>query len=406
MQTSEPIALRTARWLTLASAVACVFSIAASQILLALALAALLVSGASLRLPRIWIPMVLWMVWTTLSLVFSDDPGDGISQLRKFYVYLEFVVVYCALRDIVWVRRLFLSVAAAATITSLRGFVQFSYIGQRPPHMNFYEFYINNRITGFMSHWMTYAGELMFAVVAVAAFLFFSPAARRRSWPWLLCGVVMSAALVLSFTRGVAFMAVPAALAYLVWFWRPRALWAVPVLLAVGFFASPEWVRTRVTSMYQPGRLDSNQFRKVAWLTGWEMVRQHPIFGLGPERVKARFNEFVTPDTPRPLPDGWYGHLHNIYVHYAAERGIPALLILLWWLGQMLWEFYRAARRLPPERSDVRMALVGAGAAVVAVLVEGIVELNLGDSEVLAMFLAMMACGYIALDKVKHDTAG
>jgi len=29
-----------------------------------------------------------------------------------------------------------------------------------------------------------------------------------------------------------------------------------------------------------------------------------------------------------PLPNGYYGHLHNIYVHYAAERGVPAAIIL------------------------------------------------------------------------------
>jgi hypothetical protein len=32
-------------------------------------------------------------------------------------------------------------------------------------------------------------------------------------------------------------------------------------------------------------------------------------------------------------------------------------------------------------------------------MVEGVVELNLGDSEVLTMFLVVVACGYLALDK-------
>jgi hypothetical protein len=31
--------------------------------------------------------------------------------------------------------------------------------------------------------------------------------------------------------------------------------------------------------------------------------------------------------------------------------------------------------------------------------VEGFVELNLGDSEVLTMFLVVVACGYLALEK-------
>lgn len=405
---SEPLMFRAARWLALGSAVACVFSIAGSQILLAMALAALLLSGASVRPPRIWIPLALWMLCTVLSLAFSDDPADGLSQIRKFYVLLELLVVYATLRETVWVRRLFLAWIGAAGISALRGLVQF---GQKLQEAhaagrNFYEYYIDNRITGFMSHWMTYSAHLMFALIALAAFLLFSPAAKKRIWLSLLCGALMLAALALSFTRGVAFVAAPAAGLYLLWFWRPKALIAVPVLVGVGLLASPDWMRARVTSMFQPSRLDSNEFRKVAWRTGWEMIRRHPVFGLGPERVKARFNEFVPPDIPRPLPSGWYGHLHNIYVHYAAERGIPAVLALLWFLGQMLLDFYRGARRLPPGRSDTRMALHAAAAAVVAVLVEGAFELNLGDSEVLTMFLAMAACGYAALDKVAREPEG
>ena len=131
------------------------------------------------------------------------------------------------------------------------------------------------------------------------------------------------------------------------------------------------------------------------------MIRQHPWFGLGPERVKARFNEFVPKDVPRPLPPGWYGHLHNIYLHYAAERGIPATLVLMWMLFQILWDFFRAARRLPAGRSDVKFALHFGVAVTIAILAEGFFELNLGDSEVLTMFLAAVAGGYAALDSAK-----
>ena len=62
MESPEPILFRAARWLTFGSAVAILFSIAASQILLALALAALLLSGGCMRLPRIWLPLGLFLL--------------------------------------------------------------------------------------------------------------------------------------------------------------------------------------------------------------------------------------------------------------------------------------------------------------------------------------------------------
>lgn len=398
---------RTARGLALASAVAILVSIAASQILMALALAALLLSGERLRLPRIWLPLGLFMLGTVLSLALSDNPSDGLSQIRKFYVFAMLLVVYSTFRDAVWVRRLVLFWAGAAAIGALRSFVQFAAKRQEAQALgrSFYDYYVVERITGFMSHWMTFSAQMMFVVLGLAAFLFFSPAARKRTWVWLLCLVLAGGALVLGFTRSIVFLATPAAALYLIWWWNRKALLLMPVLAVMAFFAAPSSVKERFTSIYQPGRVDSNDFRKVAWRTGLNMIRQHPWFGLGPERVKARFDEFVPPDIPRPLPAGWYGHLHNIYLHYAAERGIPTSLVMLWLLLQILYDFVRAARNLPAGRSDIKFALHFGVAVVIATMVEGIFELNLGDSEVLTMFLASVAGGYVALDCLESQKA-
>ena len=92
-------------------------------------------------------------------------------------------------------------------------------------------------------------------------------------------------------------------------------------------------------------------------------------------------------------------HLHNLYLEYAAERGIPVLLILLWLLGKILWDFGRGVRALPPGRDDRRFLLHGGIAVVIALLVEGMADVNLGDSEVLTIFLVVVALGYHALAK-------
>jgi O-antigen ligase len=107
----------------------------------------------------------------------------------------------------------------------------------------------------------------------------------------------------------------------------------------------------------------------------------------------------VPADIPRPLPPGFYEHLHNVYLQYAADRGVPTMLAMLWMLIQMPIDFWRGLRALPPGPSVRRFLLHGAVAVVLAVMVEGFVEYNLGDSEVLAMFLVATACGYLALEK-------
>jgi O-antigen ligase len=150
------------------------------------------------------------------------------------------------------------------------------------------------------------------------------------------------------------------------------------------WFAGPESVRDRMRSIVRPrGTVDSNLHRVVTWRTGVAMIRANPLTGVGPQRVGLVFDQYVPADVPRPLPVGWYGHLHSIYLQTAAERGLPALVLLLAMIGQALWRFARPGT--PPWLRH------GATAALIAVLVSGITEHNLGDSEVLMMTLSVMA---------------
>ena len=150
------------------------------------------------------------------------------------------------------------------------------------------------------------------------------------------------------------------------------------------------------TAAIHTGDLDSNQFRVVCRRAGWEMIKAHPWFGLGPEQVKAQFMQYIPPDIPRPLPTGAYMHLHNVYLQYAAERGVPALLAFLWFLAAMLRDFIRAARATLPADSDRRFILHGTIAVMIAALSAGWYEHNLNDGEILTLFLAVCACGYLA----------
>ena len=402
MHPSESFLFRAARWLTAASAVSVLFSIAACQILLALAVAALLLSGEKLRLPPIALPLGLFLLGTVVSLALSGNAAAGLPQIRKFYVFLTLLVVCSTLRDIAWIRRLFLCWAGVGAIIALRGYVQFAAKVQaaREAGTSFYEYYVGERITGFMSHWMTFSGQEMFALLMLLAFVLFAPTARRYLWLWLFCSALMAFAILLGFTRSI-WMATGAAAVYLLWFWRRWVAAAVPFLALLAFLASPPAIRERFTSVLQPKRnTDSNQHRIVTWRTGVAMIRRHPWFGLGPEGIKLHFDEYVPPDIPRPLPEGWYGHLHNIYLHYAAERGIPTMLALMWLLLRILYDFWRSLRVLPPKRSDEAFLLHGGIAILIATMVAGFFELNLGDSEVLTMFLVVVGCGYAAVERV------
>jgi putative inorganic carbon (HCO3(-)) transporter len=405
MNPPESVLLRCARWLTFASAVSIIFGIAPSQILLALAFAALLASGAQLRLPRIRLPLALFLLGTLIALAFSGDVAGGLPQVRKFFVFLELLVVFSLLRKLQMVRWLFLCWAGAGAIAAIAGYVQFARKVQEA-HLvgrSFYDYYVGERITGFTSHWNTYSAEEMFALIMLASFLLFAPGTRRRLWLWLSCAALMAVAILLAETRAI-WIAVAVAGLYLVWFWRRGLVLLAPVAVLAIFLASPAAVRERFTSIYRPKGVDSNQFRIVTWRTGIHMIEAHPWLGLGPEGPNLHFDEWIPADIPRPLPSGWYHHLHNIYLQYAAERGIPTMLVMMWILIQMLVDFARGLLALPPGRSDRRFLLHGAIAVILATMVEGVFEYNLGISPVLTMFLVTVGCGYVALDVSSETT--
>jgi putative inorganic carbon (HCO3(-)) transporter len=398
MNPPESPMFRAAKWLTFGSAVSILFSIAVSQSLLALALAALLLSGEQLRVPPVKLPLGLFVLGTLIALAFSPHPAEGLPQVRKLYVLFELVIVFSCLRDLKLIRWVFLTWAGFGAITGVRGFVQFVQKMQqaRALGQNDYSYYVGERITGFMSHWNTFSAQQMFALTMLAAILFFAPIAGKRLWVWILCGLMMAVAVLLAETRAV-WVGLTISGLYLTWYWKRLMILAAPVLVAIAFFASPPVIQERFKSLTHPKGVDSNSFRLVTWRTGLEMIKAHPLLGIGPEGTKYHFDEWVPADTPRPLPTGWYGHLHNIYLQYAAERGIPTMLVLMWLLGKMLYDFWRGLRQLPPGRSDQRFLLHGGIAVILATLAEGFFEYNLGDSEVLTMFLVVVACAYQAV---------
>jgi O-antigen ligase len=398
MRPRIPALANAAVWLTFGSAAAIVLSIAASQILLGAALLALIFSGEPLRLPRIKLPLAIFIAGTLLAWLASGDLKTGLPQIKKLIVFFELLIVYSCLRSIPLARKLMLTWAALGTFTACFGFFQFGEKVSQARHLgvhDFYHYYVASRIKGFTSHWNTFSAEEMFVLLMLAAFLFFA-AKSRRHWLWILCAALLSVSVVLIETRGV-WVALAISMSYLIWRWRRWALLLAPLLAVMAYVASPAAIRERFQSIVHAKEVDSNKFHVIVWRTGLRMIEAHPLLGLGPEQQRVQFEKYKPADITQK-PPGFYGHLHNLYLEYAAERGIPVLLVFLWMIAWILLDFSRGLRALPPGPGDRRFILEGAIAVVIGALVEGFFEVNLGDSEPLTMFLIAVGCGYLALD--------
>jgi O-antigen ligase len=83
-------------------------------------------------------------------------------------------------------------------------------------------------------------------------------------------------------------------------------------------------------------------------------------------------------------------HLHNVPLQIAAERGLPALAIWIWFIVTLARDFLRR------RRSEFRSLSNSGLAAIAAMLAAGLFEYNFGDSEFLMLFLVLITLPYAA----------
>src|SRR4051812_5843822 len=352
------------------------FSIAAAQILLAIALicwiTVLLVRHERFEVPSFFWPMLAYGGATIVSAALSPDPRTSLIDCKQLVLFLLVPLVY----RFVGGRRphtLITVVITCAAVSAVFGIVQYGILhydnlGQRPQ--------------GTLGHWMTYSGLLMIVIgVAVARLVF---GTSDRTWAALVLPA-LGVAVALTFTRGAA-VGSCAAVALLFALKDFRLFAVLPILLAVAIAVAPGQIARRYASMFNMN--DPTVHDRYTMLhIGERMIAAHPLTGVGPNMVERLYVSFKGPDS-LVGPDGVTHinpHLHNDFIQIAAERGLPALALWLWFIFVLMRDLWRRFE------AGQRALAATAMATVVALLTAGLFEYNFGDSEVLMLFLTIVA---------------
>jgi O-antigen ligase len=241
---------------------------------------------------------------------------------------------------------------------------------------------LSNRPQGSLTHYMTYSGVIMLVLCAAAARLLF----YGRQWVWPAVAIpALAVALVVSLGRN-AYVGAVVGIGALLAIRRARLLVIVPVLALVFVIAAPASLKSRALSMFDL-RDESNRDRLDMLAIGADIVRDHPLFGVGPDMVIHVYPQYRRPDAVHPVNV----HLHNVPMQIAAERGLPALAV---WIGFITVAAIGLTRQL---RVGPAQAVAGSGlAAIAAMLSAGLFEYNFGDSEFLMLFLGLITLPYAA----------
>jgi O-antigen ligase len=381
----RPAGLERAAWLALLAFVAAIqVSIAAAQILLTVT-AVLWLSLVVRNRERVPVPAMFWPLAayagiTIVASLFSLDPGISLRDSKQLVLFAIVPIAYRLLPG----RRSLTAVDVIITVGALEaivGIVQYAVF-------NFD--HLGQRVQGSMSHYMTYSGVLMLVACTAAARILFRQ--EDRVWAALVMPALL-VALVLSMSRN-AWVGVCAGIGLLFLLRDFRLVALLPAAAALFLALAPAPLAERLYSTFSL-QDPSNQDRVAMLRSGVRMITDHPLTGVGPDMVIEVYPEYKDAAAVRDLNP----HLHNVPMHIAAERGLPALGVWLWFIAVLIRDFARRTRASPlPSLPTAALA------AVVAMLAAGMFEYNFGDSEFLMLFLLIVTLPYAA-DRVPARTA-
>jgi O-antigen ligase len=363
------------------------FSIAASQVLLTccgvLWFVLILRGHEGFEAPPMFWPLAVYAAATLVASLFSVDPPTSLIDCKQLLLFSIVPIAYRLLpgrRALTVVDVIITAGAISAVIGIVQfGILEFDSLGQRP--------------RGLLGMYMTYSGQLMLiACVATARVLF-----RKddRLWTALVMPALI-AALAATLSRNAWVGAcVGIGLLFIMRDFRLFAL--LPVVAAIFIAFAPAQMTDRLYSSFRfkqqrhdtaatEASLLSNRDRLAMIRSGWRIIKDDPLTGVGPDMVIRVYSYYRDPNAVQQLNS----HLHNVPLQIAAERGLPALAVWLWFIFTLLRDF------ITKRASNIPSLNNGAIAVTAAMLTAGMFEYNFGDSEFLMLFLVLVTLPYAA----------
>jgi O-antigen ligase len=377
---------RITSWLLLAFVASLQLSIAAANILLGvtfLCWVTLLVRDRRLpAAPPFFTALLAYAGLSLVSVVFSLDARVSLIDSKQLLLFVVVPLVYDVARRerASTVVDVILAIGAMSAVYGI--VVQYGLLQHDS---------LSLRVRGWMSHYMTYSGELMLVLCAAAARVVWG--SRDRTWPALVVPALV-VAISLTLTRS-AWVGMCAGVGLLFVMKDLRLALVVPVAVALLYVAAPDRISERMGSTVDITD-PSNRDRLAMAQAGAGMIQDFPLTGVGPDMVGRLYPEYRPPIAVQQNNP----HLHNVPLQIAAERGLPALAVWLVFIGVLATGLLRVFRT-----ATDRTLAAGGLAAIAAMLAAGMFEYNFGDSEFLMLFLVLVTLPFAAARPAAHAAA-
>lgn len=329
-----------------------------------------------LRWPRPagWL-LVVWILAWVVATICSTDREASLGALKAWLFdpllvgFLIIVIINTTRR----LRVLLQSVALSGTIVAIAGFTQL---------IAYQSTVQDGRLSSFFAPVANYAAMYLvpMSVITIGALLW---KLINRWWWFGAAAMVIALALTVSFG---GYLSLGLGLLTLWWRWPIRrqrilALLAAIVVAVVGLIVLLQ--TPYLAEKFNTTDRSSSLVRTQIWRTSVEMVRDHPIVGVGPNAFEPIYRDTI-PRLYWPPLEWLVAQPHQLYLALWLETGLLGLLVFIVGIG---WWFTRQAASW--RRGEPLSVL--AVAAMLTILVHGFVDTPVFKND-LAIIFALVVC--------------
>jgi O-antigen ligase len=292
---------------------------------------------------------LLFIAWLTISLIWSDEPGDGMREIQQYIgLFVLYALIAVSSNDENDMRIVTLSMILAAVAAALFSLTSYNSHLAMSSSARFRATLFNGTMNNYIDpNHLAASFQLPFAILLIM--MFREPRFFLKLTYLLGCTILAAGML----TTGSRAGAIGAAIIMLFFLFRSRYRAQISIIgiLAVSLSLLIPTVWTRFgdqTSSVLGGRLP-------IWRVAFAAFKDHWVIGHGAGSFRSAY-ELSLLKAFQP-PSFFYQSMnsHDIFLYAAVELGIigVALLAAAWWLQ------LRALRMIPPgdQLYDLRIAI-------------------------------------------------
>ncbi len=323
----------------------------------------------------------------TLSLIFTERLDVATNEWRV--VIIEPIILYFLLRFMIvrdkemWT--LLDALILGAVVMSLIGLWQYAtgqnLITSEGGLMRLRSIY------GSPNNAALYLGRI---IPILIAYVLMGNGRRRSLYGFGL--ILTTTALILTFSKGSLFLGLPLSLLVILIYWRRArggALW--PWL--VGFFTLAAVILLVLFQIPQTaGRLNpqgvTGFLRLNLWKASYNMVRDHPVFGVGLDNFLYEYRGKYLLDAAWKEPN--LSHPHNLILDLATRLGIFGLASGTW----LFWSYWSVSHKLPNSSTlQWKPVAIGLVAVLFGLIAHGLVDHSLFLVDLSFVFFFLLGLG-------------